>query len=205
MSQAKSDGTGWGCLFTGVAAGGALGATVLTPQAYTGFGPMTSSPTSIQTKAPSTSHMADIITPRELQAELKAVDAKLEAAEARTDTKFEKLLGSLNVLGEKLDGIGTKIGDLKGDIGDANVAIGRLEDKTNNTRIIIVTTAIAATLTIVGLTYAMIGYGHQVAETITNAFVSGQEAKNDQPQASTGTEQASPVHPGESGADGKPE
>lgn len=98
------------------------------------------------------------------------VDAKLEAVEARTETKFAQLMGKLDVLVEKVGAIATDVGELKG-------AVERVETKTVNTRIIIVTTVIGAALTIVGLTYGIIGYGHQVADTITAAFSAAQGAK----------------------------
>ncbi|WEK46871.1 MAG: hypothetical protein P0Y56_00880 [Candidatus Andeanibacterium colombiense] len=105
------------------------------------------------------------------------LEAKLEAVEARTETKFEKLLGSINLLGEQMKGLGDAIADVKIGVGKVDQAVERVETKTNNTRIIIVTTAIAATLTIIGVTYGIIGYGHQVADTVAAAFANGQGAK----------------------------
>ena len=96
--------------------------------------------------------------------------ARLDAAEARTETKFAQLLGKLDVFGTQLTHIAKDVGDLKG-------SISGIESKTTNTRIIIVTTVIGAALTVVGLTYGIIGYGHQVADTISSAFAAGQAEK----------------------------
>lgn len=100
----------------------------------------------------------------------RIIDLKLAAVEARTETNFAKLIGKLDLLGDRLGAIGKDVGDLK-------TSIGTLESKTNNTRVIIVTTVIAAVISIVSVTYGIIGYGHQVADTISAAFAAGQAAK----------------------------
>lgn len=98
------------------------------------------------------------------------LDAKLEAVEAHAETKFAQLIGKLDVISERLGGVARDLVELK-------EGVGRVETKTNNTRIIIVTTIIGATLTIVGLTYGIIGYGHQVADSISAAYAAGQGVK----------------------------
>lgn len=105
------------------------------------------------------------------------LEARIEAVEARTETKFAQLMGKLDLISERIGGIASDVSDVKGDL-------KTLDSKTNNTRIIIVTTVIGASLTIVGLTYGIIGYGHQVADTISAAFAAGQSVTNDQPETS---------------------
>jgi hypothetical protein len=100
----------------------------------------------------------------------KLLDAKLEAVEARTETQFAKLMGKLDGIADRLGRVATDVSELKG-------AVDRVETKTVNTRIIIVTTVVGASLTVVGLTIAMIGYGHQVADSISAAYSAGQGSK----------------------------
>ncbi len=67
---------------------------------------------------------------------MSEVDAKIEAAEARTDTKFEKLLGELKLINQRMDSI---------------------ERSTSGTKTTIIVTAIAA----LGLTVAIMAFGSQ--------------------------------------------
>lgn len=100
--------------------------------------------------------------------------ARLETVEANTETKFAKLIGKFDTLTAQIT---TQLGQVSKDIGEMKGAVERVETKGNNTRIIIVTTVIGAALTIVGLTYGIIGYGHQVADSISAAYAAGQGAK----------------------------
>lgn len=43
------------------------------------------------------------------------IDAKIAAAEARTDTKFAQLLGRLDVMNQKLTALDKSVSDLRGD------------------------------------------------------------------------------------------
>lgn len=125
----------------------------------------------------SESHLEDKLTALEARIDVRIVDARrgIEVSDAKAETKYEKLLSELKLLGEKIGGISSDVTELK-------TSVGRVESKTTNTRIIIVTTVIGAALTIVGLTYGIIGYGHQVADTIAAAFAAGQAEKNDNAQ-----------------------
>ncbi|MBZ5758351.1 MULTISPECIES: hypothetical protein [Rhizobium] len=67
---------------------------------------------------------------------MSEVDAKIAAAEARTDTKFAELLGELKLI---------------------NAKMGHLETTTNGTKMTVIVTAIAA----LGLTVAIMAYGGQ--------------------------------------------
>lgn len=111
---------------------------------------------------------------RLFDAKLATVEARIETrivhVEAKAETSFEKLVGKLDMIADRLGNVSTDVGELRG-------AVERVESKTTNTRIIIVTTVIGAALTIVGLTYGIIGYGHQVADSIAAAYAAGQGAK----------------------------
>ena len=93
----------------------------------------------------------------------QVLNAKLEAVEARTETKFAQLLGRMDVMVEKL-------GALAADIGEVKTSIKAVDSKTNNTRVIIVTTAIGTVVGIVGLLYALVGYGNMVADSVTAEY-----------------------------------
>ena len=86
-------------------------------------------------------------------------EAKLEAVEARTQTKFAQLLGKMDLLGEKISGVSNDISDLK-------LAIGRVDSKTSNTRIIVVTTIIGAFLATAGIVYTVAAYSVAIADFI---------------------------------------
>ena len=98
------------------------------------------------------------------------LEAKLEAVEARTETKFAQLLGKLDTISERLAHVATDVEQLQ-------TSIERVETKTTNTRIVVVTTVIGAALTVIGLTFALVGYGHQIADSISAAYAAGQSAK----------------------------
>lgn len=108
----------------------------------------------------------------------RLIDAKLEAVEARTETKFAQLMGKLEALGVRLDGIKTSITDLRGDV-------SALETKSDNTKVIVISTVIASAIAIVALTFAMIAYGQSVADTLVSTFIAGQEASNGKPSGGT--------------------
>jgi hypothetical protein len=79
------------------------------------------------------------------------IDAKLEAVEARTETKFAQLLGKMDLLGEKISGVSNDISDLK-------LAVATVDSKASNTRIIVGTTIIGAFLATAGIVYTVATY-----------------------------------------------
>lgn len=78
---------------------------------------------------------------------MEIVDAKIAAAEARTDTKFAQLMGELATMraeiNGRLDGLGTKV--------------QHVENSTAGIKTTVIVTAIAA----LGLTVAVMAYGSQ--------------------------------------------
>jgi hypothetical protein len=85
------------------------------------------------------------------------MDAKLDAVEARTETKFAQLLGKLDLLGEKISGVSTDIGELK-------ISVADVERKTTNTRVIVVTTILGAFIGIAGVVYTVAAYSVAIAD-----------------------------------------
>ncbi|MGY4351249.1 hypothetical protein ACVWXM_007742 [Bradyrhizobium sp. GM7.3] len=77
------------------------------------------------------------------------VNAKIEAAEARTDTKVTRLEGKIENLGTLLAG---KLDSLKEDVHHA-------DSYARDTRLIVVSTIVAATIAIGGIIVAMATYG----------------------------------------------
>ena len=55
----------------------------------------------------------------------RVLDARLATVEARTETSFAKLIGKLDLLGERLGQIGKDVTELKG-------SVSTLDGKTNN-------------------------------------------------------------------------
>lgn len=75
------------------------------------------------------------------------LDAKLDAAEARTETKFAQLLGEMRLLGQQLTGVQKQIGDL-------DVKVDAVDAHARNSKSIVITTIIGAFFAAVALTYA---------------------------------------------------
>jgi uncharacterized membrane protein YdbT with pleckstrin-like domain len=109
----------------------------------------------------------EIVGPATFLPDLKVqevLDASLEAVEARTDTNFAQLMCEMKALGVSLTGINSAITELRGDV-------SALEAKSDNTKVIIISTAVASVLAIVALTFTMIAYGQSVADTLISTFV----------------------------------
>jgi hypothetical protein len=87
------------------------------------------------------------------------LDAKLEAVEARTETKFAQLLGKLDLLGERL-------GAVSGSLGEMRTSLGRVESKTSHTRTIIVTTVLGAFIAVAGVIYTWAQFSVAIASFV---------------------------------------
>lgn len=79
----------------------------------------------------------------------RLLDAKLATVEARTETKFAQLIG-------KLDLIASDVGKLSTATSEMKASIAELDKKTGNTRTIVITTVIGATLSMAALAYAAV-------------------------------------------------
>lgn len=121
------------------------------------------------------------------------VDAKLEAVEARTETKFAQLFG-------KLDLVVQGLGDLKGEVGALSGKIDTVDGhaRTGKREIIvaIVTTGLAAA----ALAWAGVQIfqgGLSLSQGAFQAGMAAQQGKtNDQSQASAGSRGSQPVPKG---------
>lgn len=83
----------------------------------------------------------------------RLIDAKLEAVEARTETKFEKLLGELRVISTNVANLGTRIDNVSTEIAGVRTA-------TAGVRWNILATGIALGALILGL----FAYGQQMLQ-----------------------------------------
>ncbi|UAB76979.1 hypothetical protein INR77_13055 [Erythrobacter sp. SCSIO 43205] len=77
----------------------------------------------------------------------RLLEAKLEAAEARSDSKFAELLGELKVIGERITSVNTQIGGMDAKITNLDTKIETVDTNTRAGKreiiIAIVTTGIA--------------------------------------------------------------
>jgi len=92
----------------------------------------------------------------------RLLNAKLDAVEARTETKFAQLLGELKSLGTSLNHIESTLADLKGDVADAKSAAA-------GTKSYVIGTGIA----IAGFVLAIFAFGVQVLDIATALFSAG--------------------------------
>ena|SRR5579884_839276 len=104
VQQPKSSGWPWklGPITTGL---GAVGAAFSPQGSYMAAKPMTQQAASAPT--PGTRYVDEAL-----------LDAKLQASEARTETKFAQLLGKLELIGQQIGGLNDKIGGFDKKIGD---------------------------------------------------------------------------------------
>lgn len=80
------------------------------------------------------------------------IDAKIAAAEARTDTKFAELMGELKLLRS----------DLSGDFKAIEARIAHVETSTSGIKSTVVTTGIVTAVAVLGLVVAIFGWGSQM-------------------------------------------
>lgn len=131
--------------------GGSLGAMALGTFTVTATPPIYSSP------QPSYS-VADFAAPKAAKTTSKGsrvtvsetlLNAKLEAVEARTDSKFAQLIGKIDTLGERLSGVSDKIGTL-----DAKVAT--VDGHVRNVKGTIVAVIIGTGIAVAALAYSAV-------------------------------------------------
>ncbi len=79
----------------------------------------------------------------------KLLTAKLEVAEARTETKFAQLLGKLDTLGERIGSLNDKIGGL-------DTKIGEVDGHLRNVKGTILAVMIGTGIGVAGLAYAAV-------------------------------------------------
>lgn len=95
--------------------------------------------------------------------------AKLDLAEAKTETKFSQLLGKLDLLGLQMSGLQTKMGEL-------DVQIAAVDTHARGAKSTIIATVIGAAIGIVGLAFAAVAIFQSAMGTTASAYQSGMAA-----------------------------
>lgn len=99
----------------------------------------------------------------------RVMAAKLETIEARTETKFERLIGKIDALAVTLSGV-------SGDVASLSVKIGEVDAHARNAKSVIITTIIGAAIGIVGLAFAAVAIFQSAMGTTATAYQSGMAA-----------------------------
>lgn len=92
----------------------------------------------------------------------KYLNAKLEAVDARTETKFAQLLGELKAVNVNISGITTTVGELKSDV-------AAVKSAASSTKSYVIGTGIA----IAGFIVAILAFGAQILGLATSLFAAG--------------------------------
>lgn len=95
-------------------------------------------------------------TREEIREELKD---KIASAEARTDTKIERLGGKIDVLTTTIVG---KIESLKDDVSNLKDDISKSDQYNHDTRLVLISTFIVGFLALAGLLVAVVTYGDAI-------------------------------------------
>ncbi|AYJ87639.1 hypothetical protein D3Y57_19070 [Sphingomonas paeninsulae] len=97
------------------------------------------------------------------------LDAKLEAVEARTETKFAQLIG-------KMDGFTIALGSVAKDVGQLKVEIAAVDAHARNAKSTIIIAIIGSVIGIISLTYAAVAIYVSAMGTTASAYQSGMAA-----------------------------
>lgn len=90
----------------------------------------------------------------------RLLDAKLEAVEARTQTKFAELMGELKVIAANVGNLGSELGAIKASIGTLDTKVDGVQSATAGVKWNI----LAAGLALGGLILAIAAFGTQILE-----------------------------------------
>lgn len=93
----------------------------------------------------------------------RLIDAKLEAVEARTETKFAQLMGELKAISLSVGHLTTQLAEVKADVAGVKADVGGVKDATAGVKWNILATGIAVGALILGL----FAYGAQMIELAT--------------------------------------
>lgn len=99
----------------------------------------------------------------------RLMEAKLEAAEARTETKFAQLLGRIDTLAVTLNNVSEKLAELRSDVTS-------IDGKVGSARTTYITTAIASVIAIASLSYAAVSIFQGGMGATSSAFSAGMDA-----------------------------
>lgn len=116
---------------------------------------MTKPPPPVQASAPTSgAHAIDE----------RLLNAKLEAVEARTETKFAQLMGKIEMLIESVAGVKDDVRQLDTRMGGFDGKLEAVEAKVFNLKAIVVTTVIGAFIGMAALVIGMLAYTVQIAD-----------------------------------------
>lgn len=94
----------------------------------------------------------------------RLLSARLEAVEARTDTKFAQLMGKIETLIESVAGVKDDVRQLDGRMGAFDGKLQAVEEKAFSSKTIIITTLIGAFIGMAALVIGMLAYTVQIAD-----------------------------------------
>jgi hypothetical protein len=97
------------------------------------------------------------------------LDAKLEAVEARTETKFAQLLGKMDLMVQS-------IAEARTDIAGLDAKITAVDTHARSTKSTIIATVIGAAIGIVGISFAAVAIYESAMGTTASAYQSGMAA-----------------------------
>jgi hypothetical protein len=149
MKPPSGQATGWSFSIPAITAGMA---TLSSFAPYNVAQAMATTPPSLQAAGQST-HGGPVLDERLL-------NAKLEAVEARTETKFAQLLGELKVISANVMGLTNQVADVKGDLSTVKTEIAGVRAATAGVKWNIM----AMGLALGGLIVAIVAFGTQVLD-----------------------------------------
>ncbi|AMU89928.1 hypothetical protein ATM17_12865 [Sphingopyxis macrogoltabida] len=117
---------------------------------------MTKAPPPVYAPAPTTAAIQAI--------DDRLLDAKLEAVEARTETKFAQLMGKIETLIESVAGVKDDVRQLDRRMDGFDGKLEAVEAKAFSSKTIIVTTLIGAFIGMAALVIGMLAYTVQMAD-----------------------------------------
>ena len=103
----------------------------------------------------------------------RLIDAKLEAVEARTETKFAQLMGELKLIATNVATLGGQMSDIRSDIASVKTEVGAVKTATASVK----WNLVALGLTMGGLFIAIAAFGTQILDLAQGLFSAGVSAK----------------------------
>lgn len=94
------------------------------------------------------------------------LNAKLEAVDARTETKFAQLIGKIDALAVSLTGVQTNVGEIKTELTTVKTDVG-------NAKGLIIATVIGAAIAIAGLAWAGVALFQGGMSATSDAYAAG--------------------------------
>lgn len=111
------------------------------------------------------------------------LDARLEAVEARTDSKFAQLLGKMDVLGERMVGISDKVGALSDKVGHLESQIGVVDGHVSSAKGVIISIVIGTGIAVAALAFTAVQVFQGGMSATSSAFDAGMSVGSAQKEA----------------------